>query len=47
MNSCASIPKETVDMSVHLEQQRSTLNQANEAIINSVFESKEQQMIAY
>ena len=47
LNSCASIPKETVDMSVQLEQQISVLKQANESIINSVFESKEQQMITY
>lgn len=45
--SCATIPRASVDMSLHLEQQLYALKQANESIINSVFETKEQEITTY
>lgn len=44
---CATIPRASVDMSIQLEQQLYALKQANESVINSVFEAKEQNMIAH
>lgn len=44
---CATIPRASVDLSIQLEQQLYALKQANESVINSVFEAKEQNMIAH
>lgn len=47
LTGCASIPKASVDMSILLEQRLYDLRQANQSLINSVFDVKEQNVIAY
>lgn len=47
LTGCASIPKASVDMSILLEQQLYDLKQANQSLINSVFDAKEQNVIAH
>lgn len=44
---CATIPRASVDISIQLEQQLYALKQANESMINSVFDAKEQNLINY
>jgi hypothetical protein len=45
--SCATVPQAAVDLSVQLENQLHVLKQANEAIINAAFDSREQSMNEY
>lgn len=47
VTGCATIPRASVDISIQLEQQLYALKQANESVINSVFDAKEQDLINY
>jgi hypothetical protein len=45
--SCATIPKASVNMSVRLEQQLYALKQANQQLVNAVYDAKEQDMVSH
>lgn len=47
LTSCATIPRASVEMSIQIEQQLYALKQANESVINAVFDAKEQNMTVY
>lgn len=47
LTSCATIPRASVEMSIQIEQQLYALKQANESVINAVFDTKEQNMTVY
>ena len=47
LTGCATIPRASVEMSIQLEQQLYALKQANESVINAVFDAKEQNVIIY
>lgn len=47
LTSCATIPRASVEMSIQIEQQLYALKQANESVINVVFDAKEQNMTVY
>ena len=46
-SSCVSIPKQTAEMSVLLEQQLDALKQANNSIIENVYKEKEKNITDY
>ena len=46
-SSCVSIPKQTAEMSVLLEQQLDALKQANNSIIENVYKEKEKNVTDY
>lgn len=46
-SSCVSIPKQTAEMSVLLEQQLDVLKQANNSIIENVYKEKEKNVTDY
>ena len=46
-SSCVSIPKQTAEMSVLLEQQLDALKQANNSIIENVYKEKEKNITNY
>lgn len=47
LTSCATIPRASVEMSIQIEQQLYALKQANESVINAVFDAKEQNVIIH
>lgn len=47
LTSCATIPRASVEMSIQIEQQLYALKQANESVINAVFDAKEHNMTVY
>lgn len=47
LTSCASVPKESIEMSANLDRQLCALQQANEVLISKVYEEKTRQMTEY
>lgn len=47
LSACASVPKESVDMSAKLDRQIFALQRANVSLITQVYEDKERQMTEY
>ena len=47
LSSCASIPRESIDMSANLDRQLTLLKSANESLIDSIYTYREQRVIEY
>lgn len=47
LTGCATIPRASVEISIQLEQQIYALKQANESVVNAVFDAKEQNLIIH